>query len=376
MPKSTSCLPRRWILRTLLCSLALPFVTSGTALADDTKVCDIAPMHGFNLIQDTHARFGSSQALISMQRMRASGANTVAFVPFLWQRKPDSVDIVRGSDMSDGELAQGIRAAHRLGMRVIVKPQVWVPDTWAGAVHMNNDADWAAWFAHYQTALLDLAAVAQREHAEGFVIGTELDQTVTRAAWPALIARVRGVFRGKLTYVAHNVEGAQQVPFWPSLDEIGVTLYPSLTDDTRPDEWLRVMRATSSGLQDLSRREGRPVMVAEIGLRSAKGAAAKPWESAEERRAQADDKLQSDVLHMWLTTLDRQRVQTVLVWRWISRPDAGGRNDTDFTVQGKEAERMLTSAWTNCVARPVAAAVPATVPATFARRAPASETAP
>ena len=36
----------------------------------------------------------------------------------------------------------------------------------------------------------------------------------------------------------------------------------------------------------LSRRLGLPVIVAEIGIRSAAGAAEKPWESAEERAAE------------------------------------------------------------------------------------------
>jgi hypothetical protein len=369
MPKSTSCQPLRWTLRAVFCSLALQLITNNAAWAAGTKTCDVAPIHGFNLIQDQKAPFGSAQALASMKRMRATGANMVAFIPFLWQRQPNSTDIARGSDMSDEQLAQGIRAAHRLGMSAIVKPQVWVPGTWAGAVNMNSDADWTTWFAHYESALVDLASVAQREHAEGFVVGTELDQTVSRAAWPGLIARIRAVYRGNLTYVAHNVNGAEQVPFWARLDEIGVTLYPSLVDDNHPDEWARIMRAVNVSLRDLSRREGRPVVVAEIGLRSATGAAAKPWESAEERQAPFDEKLQSDVLRMWLGILSNPPVQTVLVWRWISQPGAGGRNDTDFTVQGKAAEPMLASLWADCK-------TPAPRPTTRENRPAASEAAP
>jgi hypothetical protein len=369
MPTSISCQPLRRTSRTVFCCLALQFVTNGAAWAGDTKACDVAPMHGFNLIQDRQAPFGSSQALESMKQMRATGTNTVAFVPFLWQRQSDSADVARGSDMTDEQLAQGIRAAHRLGMSVIVKPQVWVPGTWAGAVHMNSEADWTTWFAHYESALANLASVAQREHAEGLVVGTELDQTVSRPEWPALIARIRAVYRGNLTYVAHNVNGAEQVPFWSRLDEIGVTLYPSLFDDNRPDDWIRIMQATNARLRDLSQREGRPVFVAEVGLRSAAGAAAKPWESAEERNAPVDEKLQADVLRMWSGILSRPPVQTVLVWRWISQPNAGGHNDTDFSVQGKWAEHMLASLWANCT-------TPAPTPNADENRPTASEAAP
>jgi hypothetical protein len=308
----------------------------------------VAPMHGFNLIQDRQAPFGSTQALASMSRMRRTGANTAALVPFLWQRRANVPDIARGDDMSDEQLAQGIRAAHRLGLAVIVKPQVWIPGTWAGAVRMDTDADWNTWFARYESALTGLAAVAAREHAEGFVIGTELDQTASHPEWLPLIAHVRAIFHGKVSYVAHNVDGAEQVSFWPQLDAIGVTLYPSLVADDRPAEWARVMHETYARLQALSSRAGRPVFVAEIGVRSAAGAAAKPWESAEERVANVDETLQSDVLHMWLDVLKAPPVQTVLVWRWISTPDAGGHADTDFTVQGKLSESMLSSLWRRC----------------------------
>ena len=48
------------------------------------------------------------------------------------------------------------------------------------------------------------------------------------------------------------------------------------------------MRASAARLDALSAREGKPVIVTEIGLRSARGATMKPWESAEERAAEPD----------------------------------------------------------------------------------------
>ncbi|MGN7982707.1 glycoside hydrolase family 113 [Burkholderia sp. 22313] len=337
-------------LRALLCSAAFSMGLSTAAWAGGATGCDLAPRHGFNLIQDRQAPFGSAQAFESMSRMRRTGANTVALVPFLWQRKPGAPDIARGDDMSDEQLAQGIRAAHRLGLTVIVKPQVWVPGTWAGAVRMDTEADWGMWFARYARALTGLAVVAAREHAEGFVIGTELDETTAHPEWLALIADVRAVFHGEVSYVAHNVDGAEQVPFWQRLDAIGVTLYPSLVADDKPAEWVRVMQETSMRLQSLSRRAGRPVFVAEFGLRSASGAAVKPWESAEERVASVDEALQADVLRGWLDVLKAPAVQTALIWRWISAPGSGGHADTDFTVQGKLSEGMLSSRWARCQA--------------------------
>jgi len=81
-------------------------------------------------------------------------------------------------------------------------------------------------------------------------------------------------------------------------------------------------------------------------LRSAEGAAAKPWESAEEREAAPNPSLQAQVIADWLAILDRPAIRGVLIWRWLTDPDAGGLTDTDFTVQGKPAEHILMCAWT------------------------------
>jgi hypothetical protein len=107
------------------------------------------------------------------------------------------------------------------------------------------------------------------------------------------------------------------------------------------------MRKVADRLDALAARTGKSVLVAEVGLRSARGAALKPWESAEERVAEPDPVLQAEVLADWLAVLERPSIAGILVWRWFTDPDAGGTADTDFTVQGKPAEGVLLCAWTN-----------------------------
>jgi hypothetical protein len=34
-----------------------------------------------------------------------------------------------------------------------------------------------------------------------------------------------------------------------------------------------------------------------------------------------------------------------MIWRWFTDPAAGGPDDTDFTVQGKPAEAVLSCVW-------------------------------
>lgn len=302
-------------------------------------------LDGFNIVATPGHPFGSPSAHRALSHAKQLGASAVAVIPFLWQSSPSASDLVAGSDMSDDALRAGIRQARGLGFTVIVKPHIWVPESWAGAIEPTSEQAWHVWFARYSAQLERIARIASEEGADGLAIGTELAKTSGRPEWNDVIAGVRAVFPRSLLYVAHNAEEAEAIGFWPMLDIIGVSLYPPLGSDSDRIGRLAAMDAVAARLDALSGRWGKPVLVAEIGLRSAKGAAAKPWESAEERTAQVDPQLQADVIADWLAALDRPAVQGVLIWRWFTDPAAGGPNDTDFTVQGKPAEVVLSCAW-------------------------------
>jgi glycosyl hydrolase family 113 len=303
-------------------------------------------LDGFNIVAVTGHPFGSASANFAMLQAKRVGAEALAIIPFLWQSSPESAGIARGNDMPDDELRSAIRETRRLGMAAIVKPQVWVPKSWAGAVEPATEQGWTEWFAAYGEVIMHLAALAAEENAEAFVIGTELSKTSRRPEWAGLIGKVRALYPGLLFYVAHNADEAELAAFWPLLDAIGISLYPPLGMDNDREARLKEMRLSADRIDALSQRLGKPVFVAEIGLRSAQGAASKPWESAEERVAAADPLLQAEVLADWLSVLDRPAVHGVLIWRWLSDPSAGGLADTDFTVQGKPAEEVLLCAWT------------------------------
>jgi hypothetical protein len=303
-------------------------------------------LDGFNVIEVAGHPFGSASAKLALANAKHLGAGAIAIIPFLWQPQPASPSIRRGNDMADIELRVAIRDAHALGLAAIVKPHVWVPESWAGAIAMNSENDWRDLFANYRRVLGPIARIAEEEKAEALVIGTELSQTTQQPQWSALIGETRRVYSGRLLYVAHNIEEAEAVPFWDELDAVGVTLYPPLGADDDGDGRRNTMRAVATRLDALAAKTGKSILVGEIGLRSAVGAAAKPWESAEERASAPDPALQAQVLADWLAILDRPSIQGVLVWRWFTDPDAGGPTDTEFTVQGKPAERVLKCAWT------------------------------
>jgi glycosyl hydrolase family 113 len=334
---------RRVLARALLAPLLLT-ATAGAAPPEGLR--------GFNVIVTSGHPFGGASAGRALDAAKRLGATAVAIIPFLWQPSPSSSDIVRGTDLPDDALRTALRQARARGLAVIVKPHVWVPESWAGAVAPTSEDGWRAWFAAYRRAIEPIARIAGEEHADAFAIGTELTRTTGRGEWVALIASARAAFPGTLLYVAHNADEAEAVPFWSLLDAIGVTLYPPLGVDGDRAGRIAAMRAEAERLDAVAARASRPVIVAEIGLRSAQGATAKPWESAEERAAPADAALQAQVLADWLGVLDRPAIRGVLIWRWFTDPDAGGVADTDFTVQGKPAEGVLRCAWARDCGKP------------------------
>lgn len=302
---------------------------------------------GANLIQTDGAPLGSPEAQRSLQRLAHLGANTVAVVPFLYQPAPDSARVMRGSAVSDRELVAGIRVARALGLRVLLKPHVWIPGHWAGEIEMRDEARWREWFRRYGDALGHYARLARREDVEALSVGVELRRTLHRPEWRRVIQAVRDAYPGTLTYVAHGADDLESVPFWQELDVAGVSLYPRLGPDPSRAALRDTIRSLARRTED-ARPVGRPLWVSELGIRSARGAQVRPWESPEERRAPPDTTLQARVFDLWLDELRQLEVDGVWIWRWFSDPAVGGPRDTDFTPQGKAAEAVLERRWSGC----------------------------
>ena len=342
MPEST---PRRSL---LALPLAAPLLLPRPARGQTTRpplVPAAAPWRGVNLAQLASHPLGGPDARLALRRAVACGVDAVALLPSLWQSGPASTEVTLGSDMSMAQLQAGIQQARELGLRVLVKPQLWVQGGQPGQVAPADPEAWRRWFASYAAALLPLARLAQAAGAEAFSLGTGLGRSMGRPEWRGLVPPLRAAFRGRLLQVAESPEAAEQATHWDLLDGIGLRLYPALGRDDAPEDWAAPMRREAERLDRLGARWRRKVWVAELGLRSAAGAAARPWEAVEDRPTPPDERVQAEVLARWLRLLDRPSVEAILLWRWFSDPGRGGPQDSDFTLQGKLAEGVLLGAW-------------------------------
>jgi len=290
--------------------------------------------------------------------LRALGADWISQTPFGWCSSAASPEIRMATDgriywgERDEGLAATTRMARALGIRTLLKPHLWIRGgSWVGEIQMKSDDDWRRWFQAYEAFILHYAELAERERMDGLAIGTELTRASGRAEdWRRLIARIRAVYHGPLTYCA-NWHEAESVPFWDAIDFVGVQAYYPLTTSERPTP--AQMRAgwgpVVSRLEALSRRTGKRIVFTEVGYKSVAGALVDPWRwDADGMPAPA---LQRDAFQaMFESMWDRSWFGGTFVWKWHAflrpgqalPPHLAG----DFTPQGKPALEVIRAFYT------------------------------
>ncbi len=275
-------------------------------------------------------------------------ANWVAIVPFAFSRpgKPQVIYHVKGQWW--GETPEGIRTtarmAHQLGLKVMLKPHVWVVHQgWPGNFTLSSEADWQVWEAQYRQYILRMARLAREEGIEMLSIGTELRQVVRRrpAFWKKLINAVRRIYPGALTYTA-NWDNFEKVSFWDHLDYIGVSGYFPLVKKATP-EVEELVQAWESGplpvLEAVSRRFQRPVLFTEFGYRSQDYAAWRHWEGG---HGQVNLQAQANAYEAFFRVFwNRSWVAGGFLWKWYTHPHRGGRGHNGFTPQNKPAMKVI-----------------------------------
>ena len=302
-------------------------------------------MRGFNVMQHENVGWNEPQARRSMQRMRRLGTNAVVLIAFLEQNSSSSLQVRHSDAVSFYQLKYAIEYAHDLDLEIILKPQMLVYNSWASAISHSSQREWNQWFESYSEHIIEYARFASKHQVQTFVIGTELSRASRYVDWPTLIRKVRAVFHGKLTYAAHNVEGIHAFPYWNQLDAVSLTLYPSLGSSGQYEEMQAYIHHALNRLHNAVQGIDLPLLVLEVGMPSASGASAKPWEWQRLKHARVDLRVQRDAIDIWLRALDQPWVDGVFIWAWYSDASAGGAMDADYTPQNKPAEQVIRRYW-------------------------------
>lgn len=303
----------------------------------------------------------SAEAASTLTELRARGATWVSLTPFGYLRAPDSPQIVSSADSgpdeeTDEAICEAAARARLAGQRVWLKPHLWTRG-WVGELAFSARG-WERFFEEYREFLLHWAILADRERIDGLFVGHELASSTRLhpARWRALIADVRKVHRGTLTYGA-NWDEAAHIPFWDDLDLVSVSFYsPIATTPTRDPRMLQAgVRRAMQALRPISVRTRKPVLLSEVGYAPTAGAGVRPWVEGE---GAIDLETQRACYEALVEGIDRDLwIAGVFWWKWFTASGSGGGRDASFTPQGKPAEAVMTRALQSWEGRPVRAAI-------------------
>lgn len=290
----------------------------------------------------------------SLSPLHDLGVDWISQTPFGWAPSLTSTTIgFDGSRGLWGETDDGLvktaAMAKAKGIKTLLKPHVWVRHgEWQGDIAMPTDDAWRQWFASYESFIVHYAKLAEANGIEALAVGTELAKTTSRTAdWRRIIARVREVYRGRLTYCANWSDEPGRVEFWDDLDFIGVQAYYPLTGVDRPSK--RELKAAwtpiAKSLASLAKRTQKPVVFTEVGFKSHDGALKSPWRWEAEGAVNLD--LQRDAYAaMFETFWPKPWFAGVFVWKWHPTPRLESRDERDFTPQGKPALAVIRAYYT------------------------------
>lgn len=263
--------------------------------------------------------------------------------------------------VTDDEVRQAIRAAKARGWKVMLKPVVNVADgTWRAYISfldppVPGEPTWDEWFASYTEFIVHHAQIAAEMGVDMLCVGCEMVQSDRQEEhWRAVIARVREVYGGLITYNCDKYQ-EDRVTWWDAVDVIGASgYYPC-------GSWERQL----DRIEAVVARERKPFVFVEAGCPSREGSAARPndWTLA---GAPSGDEQASWYREMFAACADRPWVQGFVLWDWpaalYDRHDAAGNGD--YCVYAKPAADVVAAEY-----RRSARAAP--TPATTGRGTPA-----
>lgn len=294
----------------------------------------------------------NSEAINSLVR---ANVEWVAVIPFLYQKdeKTKLVDIPENPNRytrRDSSHIRAINDLHQKGIRVQLKPHLWMNDGWRSNITLDNIQEWDAWFESYRTNMLRYARIAQETKTELFCVGTELKTSIKKQPekWERLIDEIRQIYTGELTYAANWYDEYEHISFWNKLDYIGVQAYFPLTSIKNPDletiekGWEKHLIA----LVAIHEKYDKPILFTEVGYKSDADATIKPWEwspflsGITKKKSDKTQQLAYEAL--FKQTWNQPWFAGVYIWQWDNRTtEESAKTDIDFSPRFKPAENVM-----------------------------------
>ncbi len=287
---------------------------------------------GVNFTAEGPGGYTAEKAQPMLEKLKQYGVNSIALVPYGFTRRDQPGVRFGGGWERDEGIEAVARVAHELGMKVLLKPQIWVHPGYPGDLEFTAAADREEWFRQYSRYIEHQAELATKIHANVFCIGVEFVKlTQYEEPWRKLIARVRQIYKGPLTYGATQGPEFENLRFWDALDYIGLNNYYPLPDDLSADK-------IAAKVEAISRRFSRPVILTETGFSSYEAPHRAPWDETPRKLAPAE---QARCYEALFQAFYRKPWLAGIYWWKVGTNGRGGVNDGSHTPWGKPAMEVV-----------------------------------
>lgn len=255
----------------------------------------------------------------------------------------------------DSSWKSRIEIAHDAGLKVFLKPHVWIQDTksgkWRSDIYPTNEENWKTWSEYYREFILHYASIAEENKVEMFCVGTEFTRLTKEKTdyWTNLIIEVRKIYSGKITYAANWYQEYESITFWDQLDYIGIQAYFPLVQNENPttQEISKGWKKYLEDIEKISQRFNKKVLFTEMGYKSSADSAVEPWkwfDYSEDANNKLSLETQVTCYEGFFDTVWNQDwFAGVHIWQLNALGvEYNGSNNADFTPVGKPAQKLIT----------------------------------
>ena len=284
------------------------------------------------------------------QEIVSLNADWIALIPYGFTRGNDS-EVLHNLDRQWwGEKEQGIRECIKLAQRhklkIMIKPQVYIHDSWVGNFECSSEEEWLKWEESYEDYILSYARIAAETSVEMLCIGTEYRIAVKKrkAFWVSLIKKIKEIYKGKLTYSA-NWDDYKNVTFWDKLDYVGISGYfPLANKNATKADLLQAWEKVKPALLNFSLFKQKNILFTEYGYLSVDGCYGKTWELEKKvNQLPVNEKDQALALDALYSSFWEESFWSGgFLWKWF--PELKGHEgypERDYTPQGKLSEKTI-----------------------------------
>jgi len=282
----------------------------------------------------------------TLDELQSLGANSFAIHPYARIANDGHVRF-RAVD-ENRHISVPLDWAQERGMSAMIVPHLayWGSKfSWRGDIKFDTAEEWDRFFSEYEMWIVEMARIAEAHHAAVFCVGLEYTHAQKFAErWLKIIAAVRQVYFGKLTYGA-NWGDYDSIKFWDALDYLGVLAYFPLTKAAHPtaDDIRSGWEKRCTELERFSQRNGgKQFIFIEVGYNESARAAAEPWSfetggegASEIQKRCVEGALSLTGKHLFLAGM--------FFWKWF--PELPMHEEEDFRLQTPALKALLAKYW-------------------------------